>query len=150
MLQSPKGAIRVITNTRKIGRNEKCPCGSGKKYKKCCIGKNLNQSEVYGKNKLIEYLEQGYLIIGPIKQISIITDRDNFLKVFPIDKNILENPLYQEKTLIMLRKVNDTIEIVTDDEETIKLAKQKQKEQEPYQPTVKIGKVCTNPDYNTE
>ena len=20
----------------KIGRNEKCPCGSGKKYKKCC------------------------------------------------------------------------------------------------------------------
>ena len=23
----------------KIGRNEPCPCGSGKKYKKCCIGK---------------------------------------------------------------------------------------------------------------
>jgi len=21
---------------RKIGRNEMCPCGSGKKYKKCC------------------------------------------------------------------------------------------------------------------
>lgn len=24
---------------RKIGRNEKCPCGSGKKYKKCCLAK---------------------------------------------------------------------------------------------------------------
>lgn len=24
-------------NKRKIGRNEKCPCGSGKKYKRCCI-----------------------------------------------------------------------------------------------------------------
>jgi len=24
----------------KIGRNEACPCGSGKKYKKCCLGKN--------------------------------------------------------------------------------------------------------------
>ena len=23
----------------KIGRNEPCPCGSGKKYKKCCLGK---------------------------------------------------------------------------------------------------------------
>jgi hypothetical protein len=23
----------------KIGRNEACPCGSGKKYKKCCLGK---------------------------------------------------------------------------------------------------------------
>lgn len=25
----------------KIGRNEKCPCGSGNKYKKCCIDRNL-------------------------------------------------------------------------------------------------------------
>jgi SEC-C motif len=24
---------------RKIGRNELCPCGSGKKYKRCCIGR---------------------------------------------------------------------------------------------------------------
>ena len=23
----------------KIGRNEPCPCGSGKKYKRCCIDK---------------------------------------------------------------------------------------------------------------
>jgi len=23
----------------KIGRNERCPCGSGKKYKKCCLGR---------------------------------------------------------------------------------------------------------------
>ena len=22
---------------RKIGRNEPCPCGSGKKYKRCCL-----------------------------------------------------------------------------------------------------------------
>lgn len=24
----------------KIGRNEQCPCGSGKKYKKCCMAKD--------------------------------------------------------------------------------------------------------------
>jgi len=24
---------------RKIGRNQKCPCGSGKKYKRCCLRK---------------------------------------------------------------------------------------------------------------
>ncbi len=23
----------------KVGRNDPCPCGSGKKYKKCCMGK---------------------------------------------------------------------------------------------------------------
>ena len=27
----------------KIGRNDPCPCGSGKKYKKCCIGKIDNR-----------------------------------------------------------------------------------------------------------
>tara|TARA_R100000458_G_C8277761_1_gene253412 strand:+ start:5447 stop:5668 length:222 start_codon:yes stop_codon:yes gene_type:complete len=25
------------TATKKIGRNEPCPCDSGKKYKKCCL-----------------------------------------------------------------------------------------------------------------
>ena len=27
----------------KVGRNDPCPCGSGKKYKKCCMGKNDSQ-----------------------------------------------------------------------------------------------------------
>lgn len=29
-------------NNRKIGRNDPCPCGSGKKYKKCCGGASVN------------------------------------------------------------------------------------------------------------
>ena len=29
-----------VINKDKIGRNDLCPCGSGKKYKKCC-GKDL-------------------------------------------------------------------------------------------------------------
>jgi len=27
---------KTIVNETKIGRNDACPCGSGKKYKKCC------------------------------------------------------------------------------------------------------------------
>ena len=27
---------KTVVNEPKIGRNEPCPCGSGKKYKKCC------------------------------------------------------------------------------------------------------------------
>ena len=30
---NPKSATRTV---QKVGRNEPCPCGSGKKYKKCC------------------------------------------------------------------------------------------------------------------
>ena len=26
-----------VTKRMKIGRNDKCPCNSGKKYKKCCL-----------------------------------------------------------------------------------------------------------------
>jgi preprotein translocase subunit SecA len=32
-------ASKTIVKEKKIGRNDPCPCGSGKKYKKCC-GKN--------------------------------------------------------------------------------------------------------------
>jgi preprotein translocase subunit SecA len=27
---------KPIINKDKVGRNDPCPCGSGKKYKKCC------------------------------------------------------------------------------------------------------------------
>ena len=30
---------RTEPKKEKIGRNDPCPCGSGKKYKKCCMGK---------------------------------------------------------------------------------------------------------------
>jgi hypothetical protein len=29
-----------VRRTERIGRNDPCPCGSGKKFKKCCYGKN--------------------------------------------------------------------------------------------------------------
>ena len=29
--------------TPKVGRNDPCPCGSGKKYKKCCLPKEMGQ-----------------------------------------------------------------------------------------------------------
>lgn len=45
----------------KTGRNEPCPCGSGKKYKKCCINSGINFSyplpSVEKKNKSLEFIE---------------------------------------------------------------------------------------------
>lgn len=31
--------VPFVRETPKIGRNDPCPCGSGKKFKKCCMGK---------------------------------------------------------------------------------------------------------------
>ena len=30
---------------KKIGRNDPCPCGSGKKYKNCCLKEGVNYNE---------------------------------------------------------------------------------------------------------
>lgn len=30
---------KIVVKGDKVGRNEPCPCGSGKKYKKCCLNK---------------------------------------------------------------------------------------------------------------
>lgn len=38
-LQNNHKAHTIFRDAPKIGRNESCPCGSGKKYKKCCLGK---------------------------------------------------------------------------------------------------------------
>jgi preprotein translocase subunit SecA len=29
-------SAQPVTKGKKVGRNDPCPCGSGKKYKKCC------------------------------------------------------------------------------------------------------------------
>ncbi|WP_286365359.1 SEC-C metal-binding domain-containing protein [Rossellomorea vietnamensis] len=35
--KSIEGAVAPIVKEEKVGRNDPCPCGSGKKYKKCCL-----------------------------------------------------------------------------------------------------------------
>jgi len=39
-LAGQPNALTVRRNAPKIGRNAPCPCGSGKKYKKCCMDKD--------------------------------------------------------------------------------------------------------------
>jgi uncharacterized protein len=35
----------------KVGRNDPCPCGSGKKYKNCCLQKEQAKGSLFGKRK---------------------------------------------------------------------------------------------------
>ena len=38
--QTADSSQQTVKQTQKVGRNDECPCGSGKKYKKCC-GKDV-------------------------------------------------------------------------------------------------------------
>lgn len=35
-IKTAYNSTKTVVNENKIGRNDPCPCGSGKKYKKCC------------------------------------------------------------------------------------------------------------------
>jgi len=41
------GEPRVPAVRSKIARNAPCPCGSGKKYKKCCLKDKPKERDVY-------------------------------------------------------------------------------------------------------
>ena len=71
--------------THKIGRNDPCPCGSGLKYKKCCLGKSpsthlppinsLTHNDPKGKrwlNQLIKDLEDQGVLESFINQVDAI------------------------------------------------------------------------------
>ena len=45
--------MSIVSKSLKIGRNDPCPCGSGLKYKKCCLGKG-NSDEVLMKQVYAE------------------------------------------------------------------------------------------------
>lgn len=37
---APRAPVKTKTSANKIGRNDPCPCNSGKKWKKCCLLSN--------------------------------------------------------------------------------------------------------------
>ena len=43
---------------KKIGRNDPCPCGSGKKYKHCCLGRTDHQSEESPTRQVMEDIRE--------------------------------------------------------------------------------------------
>lgn len=68
LLQEPQAVRRQrqLPAGKKIGRNDPCPCSSGKKYKKCCIDQKVDP-EVMGAlsssaplNRADELIEAGY------------------------------------------------------------------------------------------
>ncbi len=66
----------------KISRNAFCPCGSGKKYKKCCLGKTITQSEVAGNRLALQkkFREQN----ADKKIVFIEQDDDEMMKMSEI------------------------------------------------------------------
>jgi methionyl aminopeptidase len=47
--------MNLKPGTQKVGRNEPCPCGSGRKYKKCCLGQDAGRVPNFENTYLRKY-----------------------------------------------------------------------------------------------
>jgi len=62
----------------KVSRNDPCPCGSGKKYKKCCLTKIVVTASIWDKDKVGSMPTDE--IFNKLSFMGIQTDRDEFLR----------------------------------------------------------------------
>ncbi len=67
----------------KVGRNDPCPCGSGKKFKTCCLGKHAGQ-DTFGQ-KLLMWVVIAILGLGLVAGIMTYVRSDD-AKANPPDK----------------------------------------------------------------
>ena len=96
-----------------IGRNELCPCGSGKKYKKCCLQKN--QSIEFTRNKILYakglYKNMENKIYEYSKPSPLEEHREKCIKKFYIsqESNLKIDKLYNTYLIYDYRNDNGNI-----------------------------------------
>lgn len=99
----------------KIRRNEKCPCRSGKKYKKCCLGKDASliakASDRFGYRHSLTYEEVDELSTDEILEKPdnlgiIIFDEKEFLKEFLNDIENYDSALDISESWRQLHPIN--------------------------------------------
>lgn len=77
---------------KKIGRNDPCPCGSGLKYKKCCLNSNSYSHDYNEKSKKIINLNEFPFIDKKVKELKLILSDYHFedlvKSIFCININI--------------------------------------------------------------
>lgn len=84
--------MQVNTTKEKVSRNDTCPCGSGKKYKKCCQNDNVQ----------VPTQPDTALQIAKARQLLI---SNNFVDGTRILKNIIEKDNNNLEALILLSEV---------------------------------------------
>ncbi len=106
---------------KKPGRNDPCPCGSGKKYKKCClpkheeIKKNISpdiwkqiKAEKERKEKIKEQVETGFNLLASGEYKKAIELADRLLKNYPEDDRLYDIKVHSN---IFLGNFNQAIRI---------------------------------------
>lgn len=110
----------------RIGRNERCPCGSGKKYKHCCLRNPQSRSSVDQTPHLTPVEEMGNPIMREVsgdQDLYEFSPNDTFDP--PVSDEELKNrviqlnPLILERVLVKLKRALQSIDVPKDEEEQL-------------------------------
>ncbi len=106
---------------KKPGRNDPCPCGSGKKYKKCCLPKHEEikksispdiwkqiKAEKERKEKIKSQIEAGFNLLASGEYRKAIELADKLLKKYPEDDRLYDIKVHSN---IFLGNFNQAIRI---------------------------------------
>ena len=71
----------------KIGRNDPCPCGSGKKYKKCCLNNSPQEND-----KIIQgYIKDVIALDNLSNSINSLIEKKDFQKAQAVCQQLLDD-----------------------------------------------------------
>ena len=85
------------------GRNDPCPCGSGKKYKKCCLRKELQQQA--DAHAAVEETTPALVAVAEEERDVLEEQRDEWFELF------IDAP-YEEKWALVDQVLSDTQELL--------------------------------------
>jgi uncharacterized protein len=86
--------------SERVGRNDPCPCGSGKKYKNCCLEKNQAKPTLGLKGrKFTAKVLSGGGVVNPEQK----PDQGQQKLIMPVDYNVLMERSFGDS----LRKYGD-------------------------------------------
>ena len=106
--------------TPSIGRNDPCPCGSGKKFKHCCLGKESGTSPAHGvtsasetlrnalKGQQFKSLEETQAFVTRHTQMQNQRPREEFHGLSPEQMHLLLNQPFNSPELVQLPELLDT------------------------------------------
>ena len=107
----------VVQERRKIGLNDLCPCGSGKKYKKCCRLIEESRSAQLSRSECTLFYETWYGLMG------FINNRKKVINA--TIKPIYPNPISDEQVYKVRQVLWENPTLINDYLDSVKLPEEK-------------------------
>lgn len=111
----------VVQKRNKVGVNDSCPCGSGKKYKKCCRLTEESKTAQLSRSDCTLFYETWYGLMGFInEQKKIISERIKPIypnpvsdeKVYKVREALWENPKIIDDYIATVKLPDDKVELL--------------------------------------